>query len=491
MVPTRATIGLDKECVMAKRENFTSDRIAGFKCPKEKQQAIYWDAKAPGLGVRVTSAGAKSYIFETRLHGKTLRVTIGDQRTWTIGKAQAEARRLKTLTDQGIDPRQFAAEKAAKAREEDAEAGRQSVTLATAWAAYIEDRRHKWSERHLADHQETADPGGRKVKRGEGLTTPGALAALMPLKMAQIDARRVKAWLSKEAARRPTRARLAFNLFRIFLNWCESVPEYRRIVPPAAADNRIAKDLLPKKAAKTDCLQREQLPAWFDAVRAIGNPVISTYLQALLLTGARRESLAALKWEDVDFRWNSLTIRDKEESKGGADGTRTIPLTPYVAALFSDLKSRNDTPPPKHRILHGKRIENDLDNWQPSPWVFSSKTAASGRLADPTQAHYKACATAAIEGLTLHGLRRSFASLAEWVEMPTGVVAQIMGHKPSATAEKHYKRRPLDLLRLWHGRYEAWLLEQARIEFKAEQPRLRTVRGRILNQRRSMCIIHT
>uniref|UniRef100_UPI00211B9480 hypothetical protein n=1 Tax=Klebsiella pneumoniae TaxID=573 RepID=UPI00211B9480 len=41
------------------------------------------------------------------------------------------------------------------------------------------------------------------------------------------------------------------------------------------------------------------------------------------------------------------------------------------------------------------------------------------------------------------------------------------GHKPSATAEKHYKRRPLDLLRVHHERIEAWVLEQAGVEFKA------------------------
>jgi len=90
---------------MHKWENFTADRVAGFQCKSGKQQSIYWDGKTPGLGVRVTPAGTKSYIFETRLHSRTLRVTIGDLRTWTIGKAQVEARRIKTLTDQGIDPR--------------------------------------------------------------------------------------------------------------------------------------------------------------------------------------------------------------------------------------------------------------------------------------------------------------------------------------------------------------------------------------------------
>jgi integrase len=68
----------------------------------------------------------------------------------------------------------------------------------------------------------------------------------------------------------------------------------------------------------------------------------------------------------------------------------------------------------------------------------------------------------------LHGLRRSFGTLAEWVECPTGVVAQIMGHKPSAIAEKHYRRRPLDLLRMWHVRIETWILEQAGIAQPAE-----------------------
>ena len=62
--------------VMRKWENFTADRIASFKCGSGKQQSIYWDGKTPGLGLRVTTAGAKSYIFETRLHSRTLRVTI-------------------------------------------------------------------------------------------------------------------------------------------------------------------------------------------------------------------------------------------------------------------------------------------------------------------------------------------------------------------------------------------------------------------------------
>ena len=71
---------------------------------------------------------------------------------------------------------------------------------------------------------------------------------------------------------------------------------------------------------------------------------------------------------------------------------------------------------------------------------------------------------AGIPYLTLHGLRRSFGALSEWVEVPVGIAAQIQGHKPSATAEKHYRKRPIDLLRMWHVKIEKWMLEQAGLE---------------------------
>ena len=439
-----------------KKENFTEGRVAacGFQPSAEgkSNQTVYWDAKTPGLGLRVTAAGVKSYIFESRLHGKTLRITIGNALTWPVGKAQTEATRLKSLVDQGIDPRQLQIEQRAKAEAKRSEARRQSMTVAEAWATYVDARRPQWSERHLADHLKLASAGGKPVAGRNRLSEPGALASLMPKRLVDLDQGRVKAWLRDEAAKRPTQAALAFRLLRAFLNWCDDTPEFKGLSTGDICQTRIAKDTLPKRNAKDDCLQREQLPAWFAAVRSINNPVISHYLQSLLLTGARREELAGVRWEDVDFQWGGLTIRDKANSKGGQDGTRTIPLTPYVATLLSALPRRNE-------------------------WVFSSPLAASGRLMEPSIQHRRVCIGASLDGLTLHGLRRSFGTLAEWVECPAGVSAQIMGHKPSATAEKHYRVRPLDLLRMWHTKIEAWILEQAGVTFDAEQPaKLRAVK---------------
>ena len=102
-------------------------------------------------------------------------------------------------------------------------------------------------------------------------------------------------------------------------------------------------------------------------------------------------------------------------------------------------------------------------------WVFSATTGATGRLQEPRIAHNRAIAAAGLPALSIHGLRRSFGSLVEWVECPAGIAAQIMGHKPSAIAEKHYRVRPLDLLRSWHVKIEAWILEQAGIKFEPVQ----------------------
>jgi integrase len=439
------------------RVKLTPTRIAGFKT--DKQQDYLRDSESPGLAVRATASGAKSFIFEAKLNGKTIRQTIGDANVWTVGDARTEANRLRTLVDSGRDPREERIERIASDANKRAERRRDAVKVAEAWTTYLEARRHKWSDRHRRDHGKLTHPGGVAKKRGKGATEAGVLAPLMQLKLADLTPSKVQDWLKDETGRRPTQAALAYRLLRAFLRWCAGSPEYSASAHLEAVGSRIARDNVPKARAKADdCLQREQLAPWFNAVRVLSNPVQSAYLQILLLTGSRREELAALKWSDVDFQWRSIAIHDK------VDGERSIPLTPYVAELLRDLKRRNDTPPPRFRILEGKKVENDLENWKPSPWVFSSGTAGAGHVREPRAAHTRALAAAGLPHVSLHGMRRSFGTLAEWVEAPTGVVAQIMGHKPSAIAEKHYRRRPLDLLRLWHTRIEEWMLEQAGIE---------------------------
>jgi integrase len=428
--------------------NFTADRVKNFVCIPGKQQTIYWDGKIPGLGIRVTAGGARAYIFETRLDGKTLRITIGDPRVWTLGKAQEEATRLKVQTDQGLDPRQLkkdqlASQEAAKAAAEAAKL-RDSITLLDVWDVYVAERSAHWSNHHVAAHRKMIQGGGEARKRSPKLTQAGPLAVLSGIRLVDLSTQRIEAWAKAEALARPSSGRLAIRLLKACLNWCAAHPAYSAVVTTNATKSAKVRETLGKPRVKNDLLQREQLGVWFDAVRQIGNPVIAAYLQTLLLTGARREEIARLRWIDVDFRWHRLLLNDKIEE------SREVPLTPYVSSLLGALPRRNE-------------------------WVFSSPAAASGRLAEPRIAHNQAVAAAGLPPLTLHGLRRSFATLSEWVEMPAGIAAQIQGHAPQGVREQNYVRRPLDLLRKWHTQIESWILDEAKVTFEAPAPRLHVV----------------
>ena len=65
-------------------QDLTAGLINRLICPTGKQQVFMRDSKAPGLRVRITTAGAKSFVFEAKLNRQTIRRTIGDVRAWTI-----------------------------------------------------------------------------------------------------------------------------------------------------------------------------------------------------------------------------------------------------------------------------------------------------------------------------------------------------------------------------------------------------------------------
>ena len=427
---------------------FTAGRVSGFKCPPNKAQAFLWDATAPGLGLRATPAGKPAYVFQGVYQGATIRLTIGSPNAWSIPDAQAKARELQRLIDEGKDPRELKREALAAHAEKQAAAAANAVTVGEAWERYLEQRRPFWGERNYLDHVRMAQAGGEKRKRLPGVKTmPGPLAELMPLRLVELTAPAIEAWAAKEAQDRPARVRLALRLLKAFMRWAATEPDLKGKADPTATSAKKVREVAGKAKPKNDYLQREQLPAWFAHVRQIQNPAIAAYLQCLLLTGARREELAELKWEDVNFQWRGMELKDKIE------GRRAVPLTPFVAHLLATLPRRNE-------------------------WVFSSPTSASGRLTEPSIAHRQACTAAGLE-LTLHGLRRSFASLCEWLDIPGGISAQIQGHAPQGVREQNYIRRPLDLLRVHHERIEAWILEQAGVQFdaQAEPGKLRMVAG--------------
>lgn len=431
--------------------NFTAPKVSAFKCPEGASQAFLWDAATTGLGLRATPAGKPSFVFQSEFRGKTLRITIGRPSAWSIQQAQAKARELQRLIDEGRDPREVKAALTAADVASRAAAAAAGLTVGEVWPRYMDEgkpkRKAAWKPRYRADLERAASMGGEPKRRGKGKTKPGHLAALMPLALASIDSDTIRDWYRREARTAPIQAARAVAMFSGFLGWCATKPDLRGLVRKDAARSSELGDVLPGSTRRRDAVEIDQLAGWFAGCDKLRSRTAAAYLKALLLTGARREEMAGLTWGDVDFRWRRLTIADKVES------TRVIPLPPYLASLLASLP-RSAT----------------------SPYVFHSPTSASGRIAEPRGPHTDVLRDAGIPHVSIHGLRRTFSLLGEAAGAPAGAIAQIMGHKPSAIAEG-YRPRSIDALRPYLAQIERFILDKAGIAFDPAQTNIVPIRA--------------
>ncbi len=130
--------------------------------------------------------------------------------------------------------------------------------------------------------------------------------------------------------------------------------------------------------------------------------------QLSLFTGMRMGEIFNLKWNDVDLKHNSISIKD---DKSG--GSRSAHITPLLSKLFQRMKK--NTPTAKELIFkdrNGKKIR-EISN------VFEKVTEKLGFNKDVTDQRDKVVA---------HTLRHTFAS---WLAMqgePIITIKNLMGH---------------------------------------------------------------
>src|SRR5262249_4226510 len=100
-----------------------------------RTQNLIWDSDVKGFGVRVTPAGAKSYVFQYRHSGQPHRITIGRVNSIEPGKARNIAKQYAAMVAEGRDPK--AEKDGAKARAT-AERQRERDTVEKVIADFIE-----------------------------------------------------------------------------------------------------------------------------------------------------------------------------------------------------------------------------------------------------------------------------------------------------------------------------------------------------------------
>ena len=94
---------------VAVRRKLTKQIVASSRA--QDQEIIVWDSETPGLGLRVTASGAKSFILKTRVGGgrsaPVKKPTLGKVGDLTLDQARSKARAWKVLAADGTDPTRY------------------------------------------------------------------------------------------------------------------------------------------------------------------------------------------------------------------------------------------------------------------------------------------------------------------------------------------------------------------------------------------------
>ena len=90
------------------RQNLTDRFVKSQKSAPAGQRYEYRDAIVPGLALRVTDRGHKSFVLVARYPSNPknpTRRTLGDVRAITLNEARQKARAWLGLIEKGIDPK--------------------------------------------------------------------------------------------------------------------------------------------------------------------------------------------------------------------------------------------------------------------------------------------------------------------------------------------------------------------------------------------------
>lgn len=447
------------------REKLTADRIREFICPPDKAQAFLWDTEAPGLAVRATPGSTtrddskgKAYIFQSKLHGKDLRVTIGDVRAWHLNDvvdkqtravtqrgARTEARRLQTLIDQRIDPRELvreqeAARKAAKEAEQAekeakrAEAERRARytlrALCDAYAAHLERTGKAKSAAatrsafkcHVQPHREIADTPARDV-------TAHQVAALVR-KVREAGKERaagiLRSYLSasfNSAKRAPFDSALPADLiaFNVEHNPVDAIPA----IPVQRGDRTLSAAEL--RAYVGHLLRVGQSDATAPELADVA------LLLALLAGGQRMAQLLRAKVSDFDPDTATLRLWDGK-GKRMAAREHLLPLAPQAAALVSRLVERARGMEAARAKAEGRAP--DLAGL----WLFSTHGRVPMTETTPGKRAADISAGMGGEPFNLRDVRRTVETMLAGLGIGKDTRAQLLSHGISGVQAAHYDR---------------------------------------------------
>ena len=289
----------------------------------------YTDPGQTGLQLRVrakTGGFSRTWLLRFKFKGEETRILIGHFPQTTLDSARGEARRLRELAAQGIDPRRARARR----RERPAPLG-VSADIAYSDKHTVDYLVCEFVERYLRPHRKRPEWAEAILKRDVLPAWRGRDArSINPGEVVEmLDG--IVARGSPVAANRA--ASLVSQLFRFGI--------HRRIVTtsPVQLLYRPGGKEKPRERVLSD----EELAAFLRApLTCTRYERLAHVITTLLLTGQRRGELAAARWAEIDLQARTWTIPD-ENAKGGRG--HVVPLSDWAVQEFAALKREAEGSP--------------------------------------------------------------------------------------------------------------------------------------------------
>lgn len=383
------------------RKPISPDVVKGLTPRAERY--IYWDPKLAGFGVRVAPSGTKTYLLRYRAHpgGRRapLRLFVIGQHAEDLTPAQARARAVeaKARVKLGQDPQAEIA------------AGRAAITVAELCDRYFaEGANGKKASTIKLDklrvrHHIVPEIGNRRAS--------GVSKADLEKLMRDIEAGRLKTD-SRHARGGPGAAARTIGLLSGVFAW-------------AASANLLVNERgdglpIPTKGIKRPADRKRDRLLSADELTALGASLtaeqatptgrqFAMVFRLLLLTGARKNEIARLRWSEVDVAGRALNLAD---SKTGA---KRVTLGAPAAAILADLHTSQDR----------------------GAWVFPDPRDPAQALRGLDWAWVRIRERAGLPDLRVHDLRHGFASVGAGGGMSLLVIGKLLGHADSRSTARY------------------------------------------------------
>jgi integrase len=360
-----------------KRFTFTAARLAAVLAPPAGAVQVY-DATTPGLAMRVTKAGAKTFVLFRRIRGRPVRMKLGSVGSMSIPDARKAAQQISGRAAAGTD---VVAERAAARLR-----GRTVGDAFETWLAVARHRKRSWKD----------------------------------------DMRLWEIWMQRRLGRRPLAEVSTAELERIAQQIGESNPrtanKCRALLSAVwnhamrrgeAAANPVRLVARFPEYSRERFLQETELQALLLAV-AEEPATWRDYFLLALLTGQRRENLSRMRWDEIDL---ASSVWQIPAAKSKSKRTTLVPLTDLAIGL-----------------LRRRRPETVGE------WVFPSYVGSKdGCVREPRQPWLRILKRAGITNLRVHDLRRSVGSWLGAAGTNSYIIAKALGHQSVRSGEVYVR----------------------------------------------------